>query len=95
MHCRMSMGMISFPVCFTVDEENDFECLTVVNSHTQDVKHVVWHPTQEVGLALLIEPELFLNLLHHYCLTMHLPCVCTAPGFSQLRQQHLYLQGRG
>ncbi|KAF6729289.1 putative cytosolic iron-sulfur protein assembly protein ciao1-A [Oryzias melastigma] len=34
--------------CFTVDEEDEYECVTVVNSHTQDVKHVVWHPTQEL-----------------------------------------------
>lgn len=32
-----------------MDEEDEYECVTVVNSHTQDVKHVVWHPTQEVG----------------------------------------------
>lgn len=31
-----------------VDEEDEYECVSVVNSHTQDVKHVVWHPTQEV-----------------------------------------------
>ncbi|TNN86423.1 putative cytosolic iron-sulfur protein assembly protein ciao1 [Liparis tanakae] len=31
-----------------VDEEDEYECVTVVNSHTQDVKHIVWHPTQEL-----------------------------------------------
>lgn len=31
-----------------MDEEDEYECVSVVNSHTQDVKHVVWHPTQEV-----------------------------------------------
>jgi len=31
-----------------VDEEEEYECVSVLNSHTQDVKHVVWHPTQEV-----------------------------------------------
>ncbi|RXM31383.1 putative cytosolic iron-sulfur protein assembly protein CIAO1 [Acipenser ruthenus] len=30
-----------------VDEEDEYECVSVVNSHTQDVKHVVWHPNQE------------------------------------------------
>lgn len=33
----------------SVDEEDDYECVTVLNSHTQDVKHIVWHPNQEVG----------------------------------------------
>lgn len=51
--------IISFPLCFTVDEEDEYECVTVINSHTQDVKHVVWHPTQEVGHALLCAPEWF------------------------------------
>lgn len=32
----------------TVDEEDEYECVSVLNSHTQDVKHVVWHPSQEV-----------------------------------------------
>ncbi len=37
------------PIVFLlVDEEDEYECVSVVNSHTQDVKHVVWHPTQEV-----------------------------------------------
>ncbi|NXT29704.1 CIAO1 protein, partial [Syrrhaptes paradoxus] len=31
-----------------VDEEEEYECVSVLNSHTQDVKHVVWHPTQEL-----------------------------------------------
>lgn len=41
-----------FPLCPTVDEEDEYECVTVINSHTQDVKHVVWHPNQEVGHSL-------------------------------------------
>ncbi|KAF1421404.1 putative cytosolic iron-sulfur protein assembly protein CIAO1, partial [Spheniscus magellanicus] len=31
-----------------VDEEEEYECVSVLNSHTQDVKHVVWHPNQEL-----------------------------------------------
>lgn len=38
-----------FPFCFAVDEEDEYECMSVLNSHTQDVKHVVWHPNQEVS----------------------------------------------
>ena len=48
----LSKEMICFPLCLTVDEEDEYECVTVVNSHTQDVKHVVWHPNQEVGHPL-------------------------------------------
>lgn len=33
----------------SVDEEDDYECVTVINAHTQDVKHIVWHPNQEVS----------------------------------------------
>ena len=44
------------PVCFlpTVDEEDEYECVSVLNSHTQDVKHVVWHPSQEVKVWQII-----------------------------------------
>ncbi|NWJ03058.1 CIAO1 protein, partial [Crypturellus undulatus] len=31
-----------------VDEEEEYECVSVLSSHTQDVKHVVWHPSQEL-----------------------------------------------
>lgn len=66
------METTSFLLCFTVDEEDEYECVTVVNSHTQDVKHVVWHPTQEVGHTLLYAPKLFLYLLHHYILNYYM-----------------------
>jgi hypothetical protein len=29
--------------------DNDFECLSVLQDHTQDVKMVVWHPNDEVS----------------------------------------------
>lgn len=41
-------SLISSYMCFAVDEEDEYECVTVLNSHTQDVKHAVWHPTKEV-----------------------------------------------
>jgi len=32
-----------------VDEEGDnFDCASILSSHTQDVKCVRWHPTEEV-----------------------------------------------
>ncbi|NXM87328.1 CIAO1 protein, partial [Oenanthe oenanthe] len=30
------------------EEEQEFECVSVLSAHTQDVKHVVWHPSQEL-----------------------------------------------
>lgn len=47
-------GVISWtPFLFppAVDEEDEYECVSVLNSHTQDVKHVVWHPSQEVRVS--------------------------------------------
>ena len=29
-------------------EDEDFECASVLSSHTQDVKHVTWHPNKEI-----------------------------------------------
>ncbi|RUO95960.1 WD40-repeat-containing domain protein, partial [Jimgerdemannia flammicorona] len=31
-----------------VEADNDFECLSVLQEHTQDVKMVAWHPTEEL-----------------------------------------------
>lgn len=31
-----------------VDESEDFEIASILQSHTQDVKFVVWHPVDEV-----------------------------------------------
>lgn len=59
-----------FSFGFTVDEEDEYECVTVVNSHTQDVKHVVWHPTQEVGHTLLYAPDWFVVTLSYHLFTM-------------------------
>lgn len=49
--------MGSFLFSPTVDEEDEYECVSVLNSHTQDVKHVVWHPNQEVRVrqSVLVE----------------------------------------
>jgi len=35
--------------CGAVDEEGEnFDCASILSSHTQDVKCVHWHPTEEV-----------------------------------------------
>jgi len=31
-----------------VDEEDEFECLAVLQEHTQDVKSVTWHPSEPI-----------------------------------------------
>ena len=31
-----------------VQADNEFECISVLHGHSQDVKVVLWHPTQEV-----------------------------------------------
>ena len=32
-----------------VQEDDEYECASVIHSHSQDVKKVVWHPTEEVS----------------------------------------------
>ena len=32
------------------DEENDFACAAVLSTHTQDVKHLKWHPQKDVRI---------------------------------------------
>src|SRR5277367_5242926 len=31
-----------------VDEDDEFECLAVLQEHTQDVKSVTWHPSEPI-----------------------------------------------
>lgn len=33
------------------EEENDFACAAVLTTHTQDVKHLKWHPQKDVSLS--------------------------------------------
>lgn len=50
----------------TVQPDAEFECMGVLMSHTQDVKCVAWHPTEEVVVSVIIsplEPRLMLFLL--------------------------------
>lgn len=63
---QSNLSLLFFSFADTVDEEDEYECVTVVNSHTQDVKHVVWHPTQEVGHTLLCGPDWFVVTLSYH-----------------------------
>ena len=38
--------------CFTVQEDDEYECASVLHSHSQDVKRVTWHPHKEVCTKL-------------------------------------------
>jgi len=44
-----------------VQSNADFECMGVLMTHTQDVKCVTWHPTEEVGLVFLTVSFPFTN----------------------------------
>jgi hypothetical protein len=35
------------------EEENDFACAAVLTTHTQDVKHLKWHPQKDVTVYFL------------------------------------------
>lgn len=37
---------------FLVQEDDEYECASVLHSHSQDVKRVVWHPDKEVRAKL-------------------------------------------
>lgn len=50
-------GKAKFPPCLSwleidlpqVHPDSDFECMGVLMEHSQDVKCVAWHPTEEVN----------------------------------------------
>lgn len=44
-----------------VTSDNDFECLSVLQEHTQDVKMIMWHPTKEVIIHSLFFSDSNLN----------------------------------
>lgn len=74
-------------LCVSVDEDEEYECVTVLNAHTQDVKHVAWHPKKEVA-----PDSLHANHTLAWQQAVTELSVYTASGFSQLWQQHLHLQ---
>jgi len=52
---RLDKFLLKFSVpnlMFEVDEDDDFECAGVLTNHSQDVKDVSWHPTDEVSLKI-------------------------------------------
>lgn len=40
-------------VCSLVQPDSDFECMSVLMEHTQDVKCIAWHPKEEVRMISL------------------------------------------
>lgn len=59
----------------SVDEEDDYECVTVINSHTQDVKHIVWHPNQEVSPTQL-EVRIIVQIVFSYIMLVYFYSFC-------------------
>jgi len=39
-----------------VEADNEYECVSVLQDHTQDVKMVAWHPSDDVGAPLPFSP---------------------------------------
>ena len=37
-----------------MQEDDEYECASVLHSHSQDVKKVVWHPTEEVSNVFIV-----------------------------------------
>ncbi len=69
-------------LCVSDDDDDEYECASVLQSHSQDVKSVVWHPTLEVAgfsssIARMLLPSIALCFL-----TRLSP---TDPGFGKLR----------
>ena len=56
-----------FPL-IVVEEEEDYECVSVLHDHTQDVKRVLWHPTEEVRSTseAICTPEVISPACIHY-----------------------------
>ena len=46
--CKLPMDHILYIFCPPIVDEDDYECASVLNKHTQDVKKVAWHPHKEV-----------------------------------------------
>ena len=42
MYSRWTYGHV------VLDDDAEYECLAVLTHHTQDVKHVSWHPSEEI-----------------------------------------------
>lgn len=78
---RSDVGLFLFT---SVDEDDDYECVTVINSHTQDVKHIVWHPNQEVGPTMLKVRIIVQVVFQYYVTVFLLSLYLSAAGISQL-----------
>lgn len=49
----------------SVNEDEDYECASVINAHTQDVKCIVWHPTEEVQSLFLSHFTYFIQYVFY------------------------------
>ena len=47
-YCCYFVKNIVYGVCDETVVDDEFECVSVCHGHSQDVKSVVWHPTDEL-----------------------------------------------
>lgn len=47
----MHVGGLGMKLIVIVQPDSDFECIAVMMEHSQDVKHLAWHPHEEVGVS--------------------------------------------
>ena len=51
-----------FPLNVIVESDGEFECVSVLHGHTQDVKAILWHPVKEVRILLMLISCRFFSL---------------------------------
>ena len=65
--------------CGAVDEEGEnFDCASILSSHTQDVKCVHWHPTEEVWTSAVQFLIFFGDTAKGYSLTRFFCDMCSS-----------------
>src|ERR1700731_3102915 len=89
-HAFLYRSRTALPICLpsAVHPDSDFECMGVLMEHTQDVKCVAWHPTEEVCASC--------HCLR--CTTYDMQSFsassCADPSLSVVRRYHQAIHGR-
>lgn len=64
--CATSAFLYACLIICAVHPDSDFDCMGVLMEHSQDVKSVAWHPTEEVITALYPEYQPLTEHQHRY-----------------------------
>ena len=75
-----------------VDEDQEYECASVLSSHTQDVKCVLWHPHEDVSLMLIVSSRLSTNSLDIMAQVL-LQSVCQYKHFTWSHDRSVWVCG--